>query len=506
MINNLKVFYLQKIKELKVPRDLIFESIRRNKHKTCVIEENKSYDYEYFLKKGEKLAQGLYNLGLKKGDRLGILIYNSKEYFEIRIACYLTGIVVVPIVFDFDIKDIVFISNDCDIKCLIYDKDILKNNIKILKKETKIDNYLDVCEDYKHLIEKSEQIKKLPEINENDPASINFSSGTTGRPKGILLSQKSWMNSFYNYVLNSPKINKQNIRFLHILSLATAGGCSFLPLFFIGSENIFLKKYNTKEAINNILKHEVNSLFISPSYLYLIMDYCKRNKINLKLNNIVIGTEKISFEKFKQAIQFFGNIVQLGYGMAEILPPLTLICSKDYIKNGKLEEKYLYSVGKSVDGVKIKIIKDNRFEKIGRIAINSRSISLSYFNNQSLSDKYYKNNWFISEDFGYLDNEGYLHVLGREQDIINMSNKPIFRSSIEKIFYKDPKVLQCLVLMKEEKIYAIVALKQGQEMSEKELKDFFKVHDKCINLEKIMISKQLPINASGKMDIKKIRG
>ncbi len=264
------------------------------------------------------------------------------------------------------------------------------------------------------------------------------------------------------------------------------------------------KKFQNEKLplVDKIIKLNLNTIFISPSYLYLILDYCKKNNIRLHLKNIIIGTEKISKEKFKEAIEFFGPIIQEGYGMAEILPPLTLIGSKDYIKNNKINKTLLYSAGKSLSGVKIKITPDKRFKKIGRIAVKSKTISKSYLNNPELNREHYKNNWFYSNDYGYINNKSYLHVLGREEDIIKKNGKFIFRTEIEEILYKNKNILTCYVIQLNEKIIAFVSLKnQSNKLKSEEIIGFFrKKINKDFVPEKIIILKEMPLNASGKID------
>ena len=494
----LAFFYLKKIKKIVLPRDLIKEAVKRNRNKIAIIECGKNYTYQEIYERGEKLADSLNKMGIKKGDKVALLMYNCREYFEIRIAAYLSGVVLVPLVPDTSLEDVVFILNDCNVKVVIYHKDLYNPKIK---ENTKIRFFISLKKDYELFVASGELKGSKIILKPDDLASINFSSGTTGRPKGIMLMQKNWINSFYNYVLNSPKVSEGDIKMLHIMSLATAGGAAFLPSFFLGAENCFLDRFDEEKIISLIAEHKINTIFITPSWLNLLIDFCKHNKIKPQLKNIIIGTEYISKEKFKEVIDFFGPIIQQGYGMAEVLPPLSLLDSKDYIENGKINESKLIFAGKPMQGVEVKIV--DKKGKIGRIAIKSQTVSQGYWNNPDLNKKHFKDSWFISDDFGYINEEGYLYVSGRATDIIDSKNM-IFKRDIEEIFHRHPAILEACVCLKNEEIYVFVSLRTGfGAINESQLLEFCNARINNVLLKSIKILPNLPKNYSGKLDRKK---
>lgn len=475
---SLVFFYLKKIKKIVLPQDLIKEAVKKNKDNFEVYE------------RGKKLANSLSDLGFKKGDKVALLMYNCKEYFEIRIAGYLSGIVLCPLVPDTATEDIIFIIKDCKAKAVIFNENLLSKEIR---ENINVQLLISLEKDYEPLLAKGKADEPKIILKPEDLASINFSSGTTGRPKGIMLMQKSWINSFYNYALNSPRASSGDIKILHIISLATAGGTAFLPSFFLGMENFFIDKFEEGKVVSFIIENKINTIFLPPSLLNVLIDYCKNKKINLPLKNVVIGTEYISKEKFKEAIEFFGPIIQAGYGMAEVLPPLSLICSKDYLIGDKIDETKLIFAGKPMRGVKIKIV--DKKGKIGRIAIKSKTVSHGYWNNLDLTKKYYKDGWFVSDDFGYISEDGYLYVAGREQDIIDENNM-VFSRDIEETLLLHPNIFEAVVFKKDNKVYAFISFKKGADTSDS---------PKNSLVDEIKILPNLPKNFSGKIDRKKLR-
>src|SRR3989344_2726004 len=124
LINRFKFFYLKKIKKISLPRDIIRQAVKRNKNKIAVVEKDKSFTYKEIYERGKKLADSLKKLGFEKGDAVALIMYNCREYFEIRIAAYLSGIILAPLVPDTSLQDIIFILNDCKAKAVIYHEDL----------------------------------------------------------------------------------------------------------------------------------------------------------------------------------------------------------------------------------------------------------------------------------------------------------------------------------------------------------------------------------------------
>lgn len=485
-------FYYKIIKGIVLPRDLIKESVNKNRDKIAVSESDKKHTYFEIYQRAKRLSNSLSNIGLKKGDRVALFMYNSKEYFEIRIAAYLSGIVLIPLVYDLSIDDIKYILKDCEPKAIIYHKELLSETIK----DSGVKIFISIPDDYEKLVSEGKPVESEADLSLDDLASINFSSGSTGRPKGILLTQGSWMNSFYNYAINSSKKLKEEIRIIHVLPLATAGGAAFLPAFFIGAKNYFLKEFNEQNLVDLIERYDINSVFLAPSHLNLLTDFCRNKGIKPKIENIIVGTDIMHKEKFKEAIEFFGPIIQEGYGMAEILPPLSLMCSKDYLK----DESRLLSAGKPLSGIKVKIVGEG---ERGAIAIKSSTVSKGYWNRPELDKKRFINGYYVSDDFGYIDNEGYLYVCGREQDLINKKDM-VFKRDIEEVLHKYPGVLEAHAFVRNGQIQALVSLKRGMEINLEDILDFSKTMLKDNHPEKITVIKEIPKSATGKINRKMV--
>ena len=504
-MNILAKWYLQKVKGLNLPKDLIKYSIKKHHDKIAVIDGDRQATYGELYERAVRLSNILTSLGIGKGDKLGVLLYNCQEYFEIRIASYLTGIVLVPIIWDMPVEDIIFILNDCEVKSLIYHPEILEDELEKVKQKTSVKNYIPVP--YEGLMVNKPGIEPHVDIKFEDLASINFSSGSTGRPKGIMLTHGNWVSSFYNYLLNSPRARTDNMVFMHLLPLSTAGGTSFLPMFMLGAKNILTKKIDPARAVELIEKYSVNAFFTSSSLFIDLLDHCKNEKKKPDLFRIIVGTETLPKAKFVEAIEYFGPVIQRGYGMAEVLPPLTLLNSDDYMNNDTVDERNISSVGKALLGVKLEAAKDT-----GKLVIKSSTVSKGYWNQDVINARMYKDGSFFSNDFGYCGKDGYWYVTGREEDIVkDDGGKKYFVYQIEEILHENPAVLlACVFKGGDGKITASVSLRRGQKNIDSEsLREFCAARLVSEGLpvpDLFKIVQEIPVRATGKIDRKKIKG
>lgn len=514
--NILTYTYLRHIKGIRLPKELILFALKRYEKLTAIIDGNNEITYGQLYQRSTKLANALLASGIKKGEKLGLLIYNCPEYFEIRIATYLTGIVLVPLSRDLSMEDLIVIANDCGITSLICHPEILSTDLEKLTTATRIKTVIPITEDnegYGSFLQKGKEGLPTMDISPEDLASINFSSGTTGRPKGIMLTHANWMKSFYNYLLNAQTSMKTNFTFLHIIPLATAGSTAVLPCMAKGARNIITNDFNAKKVVSLIKKYKVARIFLPSSWFINFLIHCKKNHLHFdSLEGIIVGTAPLAGEKLKEGIEHFGPIIEVGYGMAEILPPLFLLNRSQYMKDGKIQNHVLSSVGKQLKGVDVKIVDKDMIEcprnEIGKIALKCPTISQGYFNNPELTAIHYQDDWFCSNDYGYLDEKGYLFIMGRAQDILLETNSSInFSRQPEEILHQHPNVKEACIVDSYQTLTALISLKEATRIvTETELKDFCKNKlPESLIPDKIIFCDELPTKTTGKWDIEGIK-
>ena len=341
----------------------------------------------------------------------------------------------------------------------------------------------------------------------NDIATYNLSSGTTGKvPKIVQLTNKNWVTSVFTYILNANIKKNQEGVFLCVVPYQTAGSTTFLPVTMAGLTYLVLKdKFSSSNIVKNINEYKVKRLYITPSWLIELFDWCKLQDERLvSLENIVIGTERISGVKLKEIISFFGPRITVGYGMVEVLPPLTMLLPKDY---SNLNEKVLGSVGKVLKGVKLKIV-DKNFKDLpngcrGRIIIKSKTASQGYLDNDRENAKCFKDGWFYTNDYGYFDKNNYLYILGRDTEIISKDKELIFARDIEDKIHELSYIDRCVVVKSNEEVQVFVVLKGGKLLEEvvDEICGVYRGFGLVFGVKVVCVDK-FPITDLGKLDRK----
>ncbi len=499
------LFYLQKIKKLNTPAEVIKFSLSRYRKEIFLVEPSRNLEikYEQLEKYMKNIASFLIKKGLRNPDVVGFYSPNSYEYFVVRGGAHLANLVFFPLPHYLGEKEIIYFLRKSETKILF-----ARGNLEKIKEKTKLEEIIDLDKEvFPQIISSQHSSFTFPKISPFHLATLNLSSATTTRiPKIVKLTNKNWMFSLYNYLSASHSLPKNKIIFLSPLSLATAGSTTFLPLLLSGATTIIINEFSPSQLISYIKKYNVNRLYLTSSWFLELLWWCKKENERLNsLESIIIGTERIPPLKLKEAIEFFGPKINVGYGMVEALPPLTMLSPYHYYKKGRLKTKLLESVGKIIKGVKLKVINDcGSFPKIGRIAIKSPTVSSGYLKIEKT--KYFKKGWFYSKDYGFIE-KNFLYFSGREEDVFHKEENFIFAQNIEDKLYSLSFIKRCAVILKDKGSFIFVSLEEGfdKEKAYNIIDEFYKKNfNKILPLYKILIKEKLPLTPLGKLDRKKL--
>ena len=430
-----------------------------------------------------KTATFLKNCTLKKGDTIAIWSPNMPEYPILYFGCWLLGIVAVPI--DVRTTEETLQSFVTKARCKLGFKSQFVPGI--FPKTVTQTYYL---EDLIELVQELPQLENLPEVFPNDPAEIAFTSGTTGTPKGVLLTHGNFLSNVSALCQTFPF--KKEYRTLSLLPLSHAFEqvIDFLALFQTGITVVYLERMNQVTIIRALRKHTITSVAIVPQLLQLLMSSVEREIENsgkqrtwLRLNSIApllpIPVRRFIFSQIRQRLgknlQFFGcgsaplnrklaqkweNIgiaIYEGYGATETTAVLTI---------NTPSAKRLGSVGKTLPGVQIHIDPTSH-----EIIAKGPNVSFGYFQDIKKTQEAFSNGWYKTGDIGEFDTEGYLYITGREAlRIVLPSGEKVYPEDIENKLNAHPLVIEsCVVDMKREegeRVHAVVITKYPEKLDE----------------------------------------
>lgn len=474
-----------------------------------------------------RLANGLLQLRIRKGDRVGMLLRNCCEFIEIDFALSKTGMVRVPLNARLTGMDHEYMLNDSEANTLIFGEEFTETAQAIRPHLKTVERFIRVSEglskenilkayDYEELIKKNSPDEPLIKIEEEDLHTLFYTSGTTGKPKGAMLTQKSWANVAINLFMDYGPVTEDDV-ILNTQPLSHGAGFFVLPYFINGATNVLIPEFKPSVVFETIAREKVTVLKLVPSMLYQLIESPEKIRYDLSsLHSIIYGGSPIAVPRLIEAIQFFGKkLVQL-YGQAEAPMCISTLSKRDHIIEGPDEVvKRLSSAGKACLNVEVRIVDENGKDlmpgEVGEVIVRGYHLMKGYWKLPEATSEVIRDGWVHTGDLGYFDSKGYIFLVDRKRDVIISGAFNIYPKEIEDVVVTHPKVKEVAVIgVPDEKwgeaLKAVVVPKEGAQVSEQEIIDYCRDHMASFKKPKsIDFVKELPRNPYGKVQKTKLR-
>lgn len=454
------------------------------------------------------LVGGLANLGIKPQDKVGIYLPNWPEYIYSYLALFCLGATVVPLDYMLTEDEMATCLNHCEAKFLIAKaKDVevlkqLKNDVNTLKEIVLIQDKIEGFDNFENLIVNSPSEFKERDIKEDDLSLIMYTSGTTGRPKGIMLTYKHLsacpeaMNYFVDLTDKDVKICA--LPFSHV------GGLIYIQnSIYYGITLILMERFVPLEFLKNIQQYKVTCFHLVPSMYYAILQLKEFEKFDLSsIRWVNVFGAPNNPEVLRRFHRYCPKASFLnGWGLTETNGP----CVVTPMGSEKLE-----SVGKPAPWVKVNIVDDNDKEvstgNIGEIILNSWIIMKGYYKDEEETHNVMRGGWFYTGDLGRFDEQEYLYILGRKKEMIKVSGEIVYAGEVESVIARHPQVKEVAVVgapdkLRGEIVKAVVSLKPGGNISQDDIRYFSKEHLAHFKVPHIVeFRDELPKTRTGKID------
>ena len=418
--------------------------------------------------------------GLRKGDRVALAMRNSPQYFEILLACWHAGMTAVPINAKLHPKEIAYILGHSDSRVCFVSED-LKEGIAALMGEVATLAHV-VCvddADYEPLV----QFNPAPIVttDENDPAWLFYTSGTTGRPKGATLSHRNLMASALRYYADISLVD-QTHSYFHAAPLSHGGGMYSLPHMMKGSHQVIPESrgFDVDEIFDLLNIYDKATFFAAPTMLTRMTNHPRAATVKVaSIDTIYYGGAPMYVEDLKRSIKRFGPCLYQIFGQGE--SPMTGVgLSKalhvDYA-NPRYEQR-LASTGSPRTGVQVRVVdgddKDVPPGELGEVLFRSEVTMLGYWKDPQATEKALRGGWLHTGDIGFADEDGFITLKDRSKDMIISGGSNIYPREIEEVLMTDPRVLEVSVVGRlhhdwGEEVVAFVVPHSGQRIAEREL-------------------------------------
>ncbi|WLR53222.1 long-chain-fatty-acid--CoA ligase [Bacillus tianshenii] len=450
--------------------------------------------------------------GIKKGDRVALLLHNCPEFIQFVFACARLGAIVVPLNTRLSEKELSFMLNHSTTKLLVASTDSsetinqlnLENEchfIYLSKQNEKVEEM--TLQKLLQLYSTPYELKKV-EIFETDPLFIMFTSGTTGTPKGAIGSHAGIIHSAMNYreVLKPQEKTRTLIAvpLFHVTGLI--GQMFFMVL--IGGTSVLLERFQTEPFIRTMHDEKITFLFNVPTIYIMVMShplFQKHTYPSVKV--IAYGGAPMSQETIEQLRKAFPGVhLHNAYGATETSSPATIMPVT-------YDDSKLSSVGQPVPVADMKIVSDDGEElppnQIGELYIKGPMVVEGYWDNEEANKKAFEDGYWKSGDMALIDDERFVYIMDRKKDMINRAGENIYSVEVENVLYEHEAVLEAAVVgvpdeMFGEQVKAFIVKKPEKKVEIEELKQYVKERIADYKVPKhIEFIDKLPRNPGGKI-------
>ncbi|WHY87378.1 fatty acid--CoA ligase [Neobacillus novalis] len=487
-----------------------------NKEAIYDVRKNVRYTYKEWSHQVNRLANALLNEGVKKGDRVSTFMFNTEELGTAFFACAKIGAVFNPINFRLTPEEVAYILSDATPRVVLFEKALEPVIGSIENRFDKISFWFidkekpEYAASYQEKVASASTKDVQAEINENDIYAFIYTSGTTGRPKGVMHSHRNMVDQsvFCNAAqkLEAEDVGLVTAPMFHCAELH----CAFLPRVHIGAKNVILHQFNPKAILRLIEQEKITKLFAAPTMWNMLLqeDLSQYDLSSLKLG--LYGAAPMAPTLVHALHDRLGITLIQAYGMTEMGPAITFLSETDQLRKAG-------SAGQAALNHDIRVVRtreDGPSEpediipvgETGEIIVQGPCMMIGYFNREEATEKALYKGWYHSGDIGYLDEDGFLFVNDRVDDMIISGGENIYPREVEDILHAHPGVLDVAIVGQPddrwgETVTAFV-VKKDPNVNEEDLDEFCKNSDSLANYKrprKYVFCEALPRNASGKI-------
>jgi long-chain acyl-CoA synthetase len=458
-------------------------AVQVNSAGIATIDGDRQQTWRQFAERVARLAGGLQSLGLQTDSRISVLAFNSDYYLECFFAVVWAGGIIVPLNVRLAPPELAFMLNDADVEILVVDTTFMAMLPDLLPNVESIKHVILMGDgDAPEGVLRHEDIlaDPIPDSGRgtDDTVGIFYTGGTTGLPKGVMLTHTNLVSNAMTALLNiyddEPWTYLHSAPMFHIADAQWMVGVTMMA-----GTHVFMPKFVPEEMLKNIEKYKVTHCALVPTMLNMLVNLPNFDQFDLStLRGMNYGGSPmppalvVRFRKALPTCQLFQ-----GFGQTETSPNVSMLLDKYHDPDGPYADK-IAAAGQPMFTVEIKIVDEDDNElpagQVGEIAVRGPNTMKGYWNKPEETAHTLRHGWLHMGDMGYLDEDGFLYVVDRAKDMIITGGENVYSTEVEGALYQHDAVISCAVIgIPDEKwgeaIHAFVVLRQGETVTEQEL-------------------------------------
>ncbi|MCE7524848.1 long-chain-fatty-acid--CoA ligase [Alloalcanivorax xenomutans] len=499
----------------------LHRAVQQAPERLATVDGERRRSYRELADRCARLAGGLTGLGVQAGDRVAILAANCDYHAEYFLGLWWMGAVANAVNTRWNVKEMAYSLNDSEAEILLV-SDAFLPMVETLKAR---------CPGLRHVL----HLGSTPSTHADGPAGmihyedflaratpvedgrfggdhlavLLYTGGTTGFPKGVMLSHDNlWSCAITRLAESDPP--DPFVTLLASPLFHTAGVAKFITQIVVGGTAVMMPSFRVEEVLATIEREKITDVILVPSMIQMLVDHPEVREYDLSsLTRVAYGASPISLAVLERALAVFPDAqFTHTYGMTEASPMITLNSWRNHrgeaLSNGRIR-----SAGKATWGMEVRIVDEDDREvprgTVGEVVARGDNVMLGYWNNPDATAETLRGGWLHTGDGGYMDEDGYIYIVDRMKDMIVSGGENVYCAEVENVLARHPAVASCAVIgiphdTWGESVHAVVVTQSGVELSAEELTDFCRddlAGYKCPR--SVEFRDSLPLSGAGKV-------
>lgn len=488
--------------------------------KKALVSLGRTYTYTQLRKRMHRLMAALLDMGVHKGDRVASITWNRSEMIEVYLAAVSLGAIFLPLNFRLQRAELELVLRDAE-PCVLFCEErflpLVQATAALLASPPR--RILVIPDDpgqggqgdYEALLAAHGEEVTGPPLEAGDPCQLMYTSGTTGRPKGVLLSHENIIWNSLN-MLQVRRDRPQDVALIvGPLFHAAALNSHYTSRLALGATSVIMSKFDPQEMMRLIEREKITVVSGTPTMFVILMENCRPGEFDTSsVTTLTSGADKLPDHIKVSILEYFPGAQGIYdvFGSTECSPCVTTLTAEESLRKTGC-------VGRPLPFLQVRLLDDGGREvapgEPGEVVVRGPNVMLGYYKQPEETAKVLRDGWLYTGDLAVADEEGALYIIDRKKDLIITGGENVSPREVEEFIYSHPDVLKAAVVGVPdpkwgERICAAVVLRQGHQIEVDSLANYCKRHLAGYKVPKDFIfMRQLPESGTGKVKKNELR-